>query len=74
MTTATFSDTVSDRKSTQRKFPVNWMTITGYVLLSMAQYLVFAPFYWFFLLRNVRRIRAEAKRPDDQAAPELKGE
>ena len=59
---------------TQRKFPVNWMTITGYVLLSMAQYLVFAPFYWFFLLRNVRRIRAEAKRPDDQAAPELKGE
>ena len=50
------------------------MTITGYVLLSMAQYLVFAPFYWFFLLRNVRRIRAEAKRPDDQAAPELKGE
>jgi hypothetical protein len=45
---------------TQRKFPVNWLTITGYVLLSMAQYLFFAPFYWFFLLRNVHRLRADA--------------
>lgn len=53
---------------TQRKFPVNWMTISGYVLLSMAQYLIFAPFYWFFLLRNVRRIRAESKLPDEAIA------
>jgi hypothetical protein len=45
---------------TQRKFPVNWLTITGFILLSMIQYLIFAPFYWFFLLRNVRRLRAEA--------------
>lgn len=45
---------------TQRQFPINWLTITGYVLLSMVQYLVFAPFYWFFLLRNIRRQRAQA--------------
>jgi hypothetical protein len=45
---------------TQRRFPVNWLTITGYILLSTTQYLIFAPFYWFFLLRNVRRLRAES--------------
>jgi hypothetical protein len=45
---------------TQRTFPINWLTITGYVLLSTIQYLVFAPFYWFFLLRNIRRQRAQA--------------
>lgn len=45
---------------TQRRFPVNWLTITGFVFLSMIQYLIFAPFYWFFLLRNVRRLRTES--------------
>jgi hypothetical protein len=50
---------------TQRRFPVNWLTITGYVLLSMLQYLIFAPFYWFFLFRNVRRLRVEAMRKPD---------
>jgi hypothetical protein len=45
---------------TQRKFPVNWLTITGYVLLSVIQYLIFAPFYWFLLMRNVRRLKADA--------------
>jgi hypothetical protein len=45
---------------TQRRFSVNWITITGFVLLSMIQYMVFAPVYWFCLLRNVRRLRAEA--------------
>ena len=59
---------------TQRKFPVNWMTITGYILLSMVQYLIFAPFYWFCLLRNVRRIRAESKPPVDLAPPPAKRE
>lgn len=59
---------------TQRKFPVNWLTITGYILLSMAQYLVFAPFYWFFLLRNVRRIRSESKLPEEPVARPAIGE
>ena len=45
---------------TQRRFPVNWLTITGFILLSMIQYLVFAPFYWFLLLRNVRRLQTES--------------
>lgn len=55
---------------TQRRFPVNWLTVSGYVLLSLIQYLIFAPFYWFFLLRNVRRLRAEAiqKQPREGVA------
>ena len=45
---------------TQRRFPINWLTITGYLFLSAIQYLVFAPVYWFCLLRNVRRLRADS--------------
>ena len=45
---------------TQRKFPINWVTITGFVFLSVIQYLIFAPVYWFCLMRNVRKLRAES--------------
>ena len=47
---------------TQRKFPINWVTITGFVFLSVIQYLFFAPVYWFYLMRNVRKLRAESVR------------
>lgn len=47
---------------TQRRFPVNWLTITGYLFLSTAQYLIFAPVYWFLLLRNIRRQREIVRR------------
>lgn len=58
---------------TQRKFPVNYVTVTGYVLFSTVQYLVFAPLYWFWLLRNVRRIRAEANAAGDTPARDVGG-
>ena len=45
---------------TQRKFPVNWLTITGFVFLSTIQYMVFAPVYWFRLIRNIKRLNEEA--------------
>jgi hypothetical protein len=48
---------------TTRNFKVNWLTMTGYLLLSFASYAVFAPFYWFFLLRNVRRMNNPAWPP-----------
>jgi hypothetical protein len=39
-----------------RRSPI---TIVGYVLLSLAQYLIFAPVFWFFLFRHWRQVRAE---------------
>jgi hypothetical protein len=35
------------------------LTIGGYLLSSMSNYLVFAPVYWYFLFRNLTRIRRE---------------
>lgn len=34
---------------------VNFLTVTGYLLLSVSVYVVFAPVYWYFLFRNLRR-------------------
>ncbi|NQU09574.1 hypothetical protein HQ590_02190 [bacterium] len=42
---------------TFHRFRVNGWTLTGFLLLSIGQYQVFAPVYWFWLCRNVRRIR-----------------
>jgi hypothetical protein len=37
----------------------NVTTILGYLLLSLSEYLIFAPLYWFFLFRNLLRLRHE---------------
>ena len=36
------------------KMRVNVLTIVGYLLYSITNYLIFAPVFWFFLLRNLR--------------------
>ena len=41
--------------------PVTKLSIAGYMVLSMAQYYVFAPWYWFLFFRNLRRIRESQK-------------
>ena len=33
----------------------SFLTVAGYLLLSLVCYLIFAPIYWFFLFRNFRR-------------------
>jgi hypothetical protein len=41
----------------------NVTTVVGYLLLSLSEYLIFAPLYWFLLFRNLIRLRRE-KAPD----------
>lgn len=33
--------------------------IIGYVLYSLFSYFIFAPLYWFFLFKNLRRLKEE---------------
>ena len=54
---------------TQRKFPVNWLTVSGFIFLSTIQYLIFAPVYWFQLIRNIKRLKAEAEQPRPESSP-----
>jgi hypothetical protein len=35
------------------------LTIAGYLLYSLANYLILAPIYWFFFIKNLRRQQAE---------------
>lgn len=37
------------------KLPRNALIIIGYLLYSMTAYFIFAPIYWFFLFRNLKR-------------------
>jgi hypothetical protein len=48
-----FRNGVTDRRSR------NPLTICGYLLLSFS-YLILAPIYWFFLFKNLNRVREEA--------------
>jgi len=42
-----------------RKMPVNALTIVGFLLASISEYLIFAPVYWVRLWQNLFRIRKE---------------
>ena len=35
------------------------LTIVGYLLYSLSNYFIFAPIYWFFLFKNLRRLKRE---------------
>jgi len=59
-----FSEGEVLRTGVAGKFRVNALTVGGYLIYSLISYLIFAPIYWYLLLRNVRRIKAEA---DSQA-------
>ena len=49
---------------TFRRFSVRPLTVVGLILFSFTQYHVFAPIYWYRLVRNIQRLRqAEAGVP-----------
>ena len=45
----------------------SWLTVTGFILLSLLEYVVFAPVYWFFLYRNLSG--KTALKPEEDAPP-----
>ncbi|MDB6026224.1 MAG: hypothetical protein JWM68_2447 [Verrucomicrobiales bacterium] len=65
-----FSVGESMRTGSSGKYRITPVTTVGYFLWSMTEYSVFAPVYWFFLIRNVRRISNEQLK----AVEELKNE
>ena len=44
----------------------NPLIIAGYLLFSLSVYVVFAPIFWFFLFKNLKRSREE--KPGEQSA------
>lgn len=54
-----FSEGEVLRNGVTEKIRVNALTIVGYVLFSSCSYLVFAPVYWYFFFKNLRRIKSE---------------
>jgi hypothetical protein len=57
------------RTGTQERFRANWLTLSGYVLLALCEYNIFAPVYWFLLFRNFRDHRQGALPEDSQPQP-----
>jgi len=49
------------RNGTTGRIPVNATTVGGYFLLSLCSYAIFAPVYWCFLVKNLRRIRQQVR-------------
>jgi len=48
------------RNGVTEKLRINALMVGGYMLLSY-HYLVFAPIYWFFLFKNLKRVREQAR-------------
>ena len=45
------------RNGVTDKFRASPLIITGYLLYSMCCYFIFAPVYWFFLFKNLKRLK-----------------
>lgn len=58
------------REGTSGRVRRSWLTVTGYILLSLVEYAVFAPVYWFFLFRNLARKNNPL--PTEEAPPVIK--
>lgn len=58
-----FSEGEVLRTGVAGKFQVNALTVSGFIIYSLSCYLIFAPFYWYLLLRNIRRLKAESPKP-----------
>ena len=54
-----FSEGEVFRNGVADKMRATPLTIGGYLLSSLGNYLVFAPIYWFFLFKNLKRVREE---------------
>ena len=47
------------RNGVNEHLRMNAFTIVGYLFVSLYSYVVFAPVYWFFLFKNLARIKKE---------------
>jgi hypothetical protein len=54
-----FSEGEVFRNGVADKIRASPLTVAGYLLSSLSNYLVFAPVYWYFLFKNLKRFRAE---------------
>jgi hypothetical protein len=45
------------RNGVTDNFRVCPLTIVGYLLYSLGSYLIFAPVYWFFFFKNLKRLK-----------------
>jgi hypothetical protein len=50
-----FSEGEVLRNGVHDKQPQNALIVAGYLILSLNLYVVFAPIYWIFLFRNLKR-------------------
>ncbi len=50
------------RLGTYGRIKKNPVTVAGYLLLSVAEYNVFAPLYWYFFFRNLRNCKRKLHR------------
>jgi hypothetical protein len=57
------------RAGTSGRFRKSWLTVTGFIILSLTEYVVFAPIYWFFLFRNLAHMND--RRRTESAPPVL---
>lgn len=55
------------REGTSGRVRKSWLTVTGFIMLSLVEYVVFAPIYWFFLFRNL--VRTKDHTPTEEAPP-----
>ena len=56
------------RLGTSGDFKHTPLTVAGFILLALAEYMLFAPIYWFFLFRGVNR-RGERPWSPEPAPP-----
>jgi len=47
------------RNGVTDKFRASPFLITGYLLYSLASYMIFAPLFWFFFFKNLQRRKVE---------------
>ena len=48
------------RNGVTDKFRTSPFLIAGYLLYSLASHAIFAPLFWFFFFRNLKRLKAES--------------
>ena len=47
------------RNGVTDKLRASPLTIIGYLIYSLANYFIFAPIYWFFFFKNLKRLKQE---------------
>lgn len=50
------------------RYRVNFVTICGFFLWSLSQYMIFAPIYWFHWIRNLAQMRNQPGAPEPNTA------